>query len=54
MFTGLILATGVKAPVLPTCISIFKISEKLLCAENLCAIAQRGALVTFSRRVCKL
>ena len=35
ILTGLILATGVSAPVLPIYISIFKISEKAFSAENL-------------------
>jgi len=35
IFTGSIFATGVNAPVLPTCISIFKIFEIALFAENL-------------------
>ena len=35
IFTGSIFATGVSAPVLPTCISIFKIFEIELFAENL-------------------
>ena len=47
MFTGFILATGVRAPVLPTWISISNISEIALVDENLCAIAHRGALATF-------
>ena len=44
IFTGFIFATGVRAPVLPTWISIFKISETDLLAENLWAIAHLGAL----------
>ena len=43
IFTGLTFATGVNAPVLPTWISIFKTLVMVLSAENLCAIAQRGA-----------
>ena len=46
IFTGLIFATGVSAPVLPTCISIFWISDIDLLAENLWAIAHLGALAT--------
>ena len=46
MLTGLILATGVMAPVLPTWISIFKISDIELFAENLWAVAHLGAFVT--------
>ena len=45
--TGSILATGVSAPVLPTWISIFKISDIDLLAENLWAIAHLGALAAF-------
>ena len=43
IFTGSTLATGVSAPVLPTCISILKIFVFALFAENLCAIAHLGA-----------
>ncbi len=38
------MATGVNAPVLPTWISIFNISDTELFAENLWAIAHLGAL----------
>ena len=47
MLTGLILATGVKAPVLPIWISIFVTKEIALFEENLWAIAHLGALATF-------
>ena len=50
---GLILATGVKAPVLPIWISMFKIFEMALFDENLCAIAHLGALATFPNLFCK-
>ena len=46
MLTGSILATGVRAPVLPTCTSIFLIIENPFSAENLCAIAHLGELET--------
>ena len=52
MLTGLILATGVSAPVLPICISILIISEIELCAENLCAIAHLGALAAKPNLFC--
>ena len=42
IFTGFILATGVKAPVLPTWIFMSIILEKALSAENLWAIAHLG------------
>ena len=42
IFTGFILATGVKAPVLPTWTLISVISEYALSAENLWAIAHLG------------
>ena len=44
IFTGSTFATGVKAPVLPICTSIFKIFEKDDAAENLWAVAHLGAL----------
>ena len=47
IFIGLIFATGVNAPVLPTWISISNILEIALFDENLCAIAHLGALATF-------
>ena len=47
IFTGSIFATGVKAPVLPIWISIFKTFEIDLLDENLCAIAHLGAFATF-------
>ena len=53
IFTGFILATGVKAPVLPTWISIFNISENELSEENLCATAHLGALATKPNLFCK-
>ena len=40
--TGLILATGVIAPVLPTWITIFVIFDEAFTDENLYAIAHRG------------
>ena len=46
ILTGFIFATGVKAPVLPICISISKINEVALFEENLCATAHRGAFAT--------
>ena len=52
MFIGLIFATGVKAPVLPICISISTIFEIPLLAENLCAIAHLGALDTLPNLFC--
>ena len=54
ILTGLIFATGVRAPVLPTWISIFIISEIELLAENLCAIAHLGALAANPNLFCKL
>jgi len=53
IFTVLILATGVSAPVLPTWISIFNISDTELFAINLCAIAHRGALAANPSLFCK-
>ena len=52
IFTGLIFATGVKAPVLPICISILLIFEIPLLAENLCAIAHLGELATLPNLFC--
>ena len=52
IFIGLIFATGVSAPVLPICISIFNIFDTPLLAENLWAIAHRGALATFPNLFC--
>ena len=52
ILTGFILATGVSAPVLPTWISIFRISEIELFAENLCAIAHLGALAAKPNLFC--
>ena len=46
MLIGFIFATGVKAPVLPICISISKISETALFDENLWATAHLGAFAT--------
>ena len=54
IFTDLIFATGVKAPVLPIWISIFSILEMALLAENLCAIAHLGALATLPNLFCNL
>jgi hypothetical protein len=48
------LATGVRAPVLPTWISIFMISEIELFAENLWAIAHLGELAAKPSLFCKL
>ena len=53
IFTGLILATGVNAPVLPIWISIFNILDTELFAENLWAIAHLGALATKPNLFCK-
>ena len=54
ILTGLILATGVSAPVLPTWISILRISEVDLFAENLCAMAHLGELDAKPNLFCKL
>ena len=54
MLTGLIFATGVKAPVLPICMSMSIILENELLAENLCAVAHLGAFATFPSLFCKL
>ena len=54
IFTDLIFATGVNAPVLPTWISMFSIFETALLAENLCAIAHLGALATLPNLFCSL
>ena len=43
---GSIFATGVNAPVRPTCISIFFIIENPFSEENLCAIAHLGEFDT--------
>ena len=52
ILTGLILATGVSAPVLPIWISIFRILENALSAENLWAVAHLGALATKPNLFC--
>ena len=54
ILTGLIFATGVKAPVLPTWISIFSILDTDLFAENLWAIAHLGAFATLPNLFCRL
>ena len=54
IFTGLTLATGVKAPVLPTCISIFITFVYPLWAENLWAVAHLGAFVIKPNLFCSL
>jgi hypothetical protein len=52
ILTGTILATGVSAPVLPTWISIFLITENPFSAENLCAIAHLGEFDTKPNLFC--
>ena len=47
MLIGLIIATGVNAPVLPIWISIFRILEIALLEANLWAIAHLGEFATF-------
>ncbi len=50
--TGCTFATGVIAPVLPTCIAISIILVEAFSAENLYAIAQRGEFEVFPNLVC--
>ena len=51
--TGSRRATGVKAPVLPTCMSISRSVVSACSAANLCAMAQRGARLTCPSRCCQ-
>ena len=50
--TGFSRATGVIAPVRPTCTSMASTSVAISSAGNLCAIAKRGARDTKPRRSC--